>query len=149
MPLLLKGLSAALRTPGQKSTPGSVDSSGPAREGRSPNGSSARRQSRRYRLSGARTARQQQRRAGPHCGSFAQKKAATFDRDSLYNSNLSCSASEPGLRFLSGRLNESDHQRIFSRRRKSSWSVGCYARRSGRQNSLPVHATALSVSHSG
>ena len=59
---------------GQKSTPGSVDSSGPAREGRSPNGSSARRQSRRYRVSGARTARQQQRCAGPYCGSLAQKK---------------------------------------------------------------------------
>jgi len=59
---------------GQKSTPGSVDRSGPAREGRSPNGSSARRQSRRYRVSGARTARQQQRCAGPHCGSLARKK---------------------------------------------------------------------------
>ena len=44
-------------------------------EGRSPNGSSARRQSRRYRVSGARTARQQQRCSGPHSGTLAQKKS--------------------------------------------------------------------------
>ncbi|PHP94357.1 hypothetical protein CBF17_008225 [Pantoea agglomerans] len=79
MPLLLKGLSAALRR----------DAGPEVHAGkRGQFGSSARRQSRRYRVSGARTARQQQRRAGPHCGSFAQKKAATFDRDSFYKSNL-------------------------------------------------------------
>ncbi len=75
-------------TAGQKSTPGSVDRSGPAREGRSPNGSSARRQSRRYRVSGARTARQQQRCAARTVARSPGKKAATFDRDSLYKSNL-------------------------------------------------------------
>ncbi|MBA5701584.1 hypothetical protein DJ023_01015 [Pantoea agglomerans] len=58
-------------------------------EGRSPNGSSARRQSRRYRVSGARTARQSSRGALARTATRSPgKKAATFDCDSLYKSNL-------------------------------------------------------------
>ena len=76
-PLLLQWLSAALRLLRWARRRDATGSSGsPGRP--YPNGPSARRGRRRHRVSGARTARQQQRRSGPHSGSLPKRKRLTL-----------------------------------------------------------------------